>query len=148
MSAIRAETEELIKITLRKETVILIAEDDKGHYLLTKNYLRKAGIENDILWFKDGQEVLDFLLNEPKGGKRGYLLLLDIRMPKLDGVEVLKRLKENSLQENLAVIMLTTSEDHELAALCYEQGCFAHIVKPPGIVLLKAIKRISQQFYI
>jgi len=132
---------------LRSEVVILIVEDNKGHYTLTENCLRQAGIENKIVWLENGQEALDYLKGEGNPSQNGtkYIILLDIRMPKVDGIEVLSEIKRNPSLKDISVIMLTTSEDQHIAHQCYELGCDAHIIKPPGIVLLKAIDRISQR---
>ncbi len=140
------ETESIV-LKLRKEIVLFIVEDDQGHYLLIKNCLRRAGIDNDIVWFEDGQAVLDYAFKDSllDGGKR-YIMLLDIRMPKVDGLKVLEQIKQNDATREIPVIMLTTSEDRDVAHQCYELGCFAHIVKPPGDVLLRAIQRVSERY--
>lgn len=133
-------------VTLRKDITILIAEDERGHYILTKNCLRQAGLPNETLWLEDGQATLDFLGGlEENTPTPKHLLLLDIRMPKVDGVEVLKKMKSNPRYEQIPIIMLTTSEDQSLARECYDLGCEAHIVKPPGPALLKAIDRIGRR---
>jgi CheY-like chemotaxis protein len=134
-------------MNLRKDIAILIAEDDRGHYVLTKSCLRNAGIENDIKWLEDGQTTLDYLTGDGHPSKTGkkYILLLDIRMPKIDGVQVLREVKDDEQLKDMPVIMLTTSQDQQLAQLCYELGCEAHIIKPPGKVLLSAIERLGQR---
>jgi CheY-like chemotaxis protein len=115
------------------QVTIMIAEDDDGHAELIKDNLRDAGVTNEIIRFRDGQEVLDHLL---PGGiakvpeTRHSLLLLDIRMPRVDGVEVLKRLKANPELRNLPIIMLTTTDDPREIKQCYELGCNCYITKP------------------
>ncbi len=139
-------TEADFKVSLRNDIVIIMAEDEEGHYLLTKHCLRKAGISNEIIWFEDGRKTLDFFLGDGFGrdGKK-CLLLLDIRMPGMDGIEILEKIKKNDALAHVPVIMLTTSGDQELANRCYSLGCEAHIIKPPGITLLKAIKRVCER---
>ena len=85
---------------MRKEVVILVTEDNDGHFALTRKLLRRAGIENEIVRFLDGQQTLDFLIGgdtveaeRDKGLK--YLLLLDIRMPGISGVDVLEIVKKH-----------------------------------------------------
>ena len=77
---------------MRDDAVILIAEDDTGHFALVKKNLWRSCVCNDILHFRDGQEILDFLFMRGDGPKMipgtPYILLLDIRMPKVDGIEV------------------------------------------------------------
>jgi len=139
-----SETKDFI---LRDNIVILIVEDDQGHYALAEYCLRKAGIQNEILWFEDGQKILDFLNGDGHPRKNGnkYIMLLDIKMPKLDGIEVLKKIKSDGQLMDISIIMLTTSEDQHIAAKCYDLGCDAHIIKPPGKVLLKAIERVARR---
>ncbi len=119
---------------MNKNAVILIAEDDSGHYELVKRNLWLSCVESDILHFNDGQELLDFLYMADPGPKRepngSYILLLDIRMPKVDGREVLRRIKEDVKLRDIPVIMLTTTGNETEIALCYQLGCSFYIVKP------------------
>ena len=112
---------------------ILIAEDNAGHFQLIKRNLWLSCVDNDILHFKDGQEILDFLaetaVDDEKKNKH-YLLLLDIRMPKVDGVEVLRRIKEDRKLRKIPVIMLTTTSEANMIDQCYELGCSFYLVKP------------------
>lgn len=117
------------------EVTLLIAEDDDGHAELIIDNLREAGLTNRIVRFGDGQEVLDFLMRTPgsievRQEKAAYLLLLDIRMPRVDGVEVLRRIKDDPALHNLPVIMLTTTDDPREVQHCYELGCSCYITKP------------------
>ena len=117
-----------------KEVVILIAEDDAGHALLIERNLRRVGLNNNTLRFEDGQAILDFLFCRGSGPHRrtdtAYLLLLDIRMPKVDGVEVLRQLKADPELRKMPVIMLTTTDDPREVERCHEIGCSHYIVKP------------------
>jgi len=119
---------------MKKEGVILIAEDDEGHFELIKRSLQRAGVCNQILRFADGQETLDFLFVRGDGPKREsdkeYLLLLDIRMPKIDGVEVLEEVKKDPELKKIPVIMLTTTDDPRTVERCHKLGCSVYIVKP------------------
>ena len=116
------------------EVVILVAEDDDGHAELIKEYLEDAGVNNEILRFCDGQEVWDFLSGNGKGAvrdeKQAYLLLLDINMPKMDGVEVLRKIKEDEVLKTMPVIMLTTTDDPREVEQCYKIGCNIYVTKP------------------
>lgn len=138
-----ASAETGIQITLPHSAIIVIVEDDRGHYLLTKNCLQEAGIDNEIVWLEDGQAALDFFFDENFGNNhQRHLLLLDIKLPKVDGTVILEKLKNDTRYEQIPIIMLTTSEERQLAQRCYELGCDAHIVKPPGNVLLRTIERL------
>jgi CheY-like chemotaxis protein len=122
------------EVTMHKEVVIIIAEDDKGHAVLIEKNLRRAGIDNDILHFRDGKETLNFLLRRGKGPhlKPGvpYLMLLDIRMPKVDGVEVLRQIKEDDELRKMPVVMITTTDDPREVENCHALGCSNYIAKP------------------
>jgi CheY-like chemotaxis protein len=113
---------------------ILMAEDDDGHAVLIQSALRDAGLINPVVRFSDGQEILDFL-EGPKGVPaiqqgQAFLLLLDINMPRVDGVEVLNRIKADPVLKNLPVIMLTTTDDPREIKRCYELGCNWYVTKP------------------
>ncbi|HSU56669.1 MAG TPA: response regulator [Candidatus Dormibacteraeota bacterium] len=113
---------------------ILIAEDDAGHARLIEKNLTRAALHNHIQRFANGQEVLDFLFGRGSGPKREsrvpYLLLLDIRMPQVDGVEVLRQLKGDAELRKIPVIMLTTTDDPREVERCHTIGCASYIVKP------------------
>ena len=111
------------------ETVtVLIAEDDEGHAVLIREHLEEAGITGPILRFRDGQEVLDHFRVAGRQGRS--LLLLDINMPRVGGVEVLRRLKADPATRRTPVIMLTTTDDPREVAVCYDAGCNFYITKP------------------
>lgn len=119
---------------MKKEVVILIAEDDEGHASLIRRNLKRAGVSNEIMHFKDGEEILDFLTKSNNGQHResgtAYLLLLDIRMPKVDGVEVLKQVKLDEELRKMPVIMITTTDDPREIEHCHSLGCSSYITKP------------------
>src|SRR4051812_46487111 len=100
---------------MTQEVVILIADDDAGHARLIEKNLQRVDLHNAIIRFENGQDILDFLFERGSGVKRSndtaYLLLLDIRMPKVDGVEVLRQVKADPELRKLPVIMLTTTDD-------------------------------------
>ena len=133
---------------MKKDIVILVAEDDEGHFILTENVLRRAGIDNKIARFTDGQQALDFLFGPALHTKRStgqkYLLLLDIRMPGINGIEVLEKVKQHEHLSNIPVIMVTTSDDDQLFEHCYKLGCDAHIVKPITPLLANTVKRVGK----
>ena len=129
---------------IKKEVTILIAEDDDGHAELICDNLHEAGIHNPMIRFRNGQEALDFFFAPPlplsgQGGAetetrrahgRAYLLLLDIRMPKVGGIEVLRQIKADPELKNMPVIMLTTTDDPREIHHCYELGCSCYVTKP------------------
>jgi CheY-like chemotaxis protein len=121
-------------MNMTREVVLLIAEDDAGHARLIEKNLSRAGLHNPIQRFENGQAVLDFLFQRGSGPKRAndaaYLLLLDIRMPQVDGVAVLRLIKEHPELRKIPVIMLTTTDDPREVERCHALGCSSYIVKP------------------
>ena len=119
---------------MTREVVILIADDDAGHARLIEKNLVRAGLHNQTRRFENGQQVLDFFLGKGNGegyhSDTAYVLLLDIRMPKVDGVEVLRRIKRENRLRKMPVIMLTTTDDPREVARCHDVGCNSYIVKP------------------
>jgi len=117
-----------------KEMIILIAEDDDGHADLIQEGLRESGVCNHIIRFSNGEELLHFLSGtgdaEIRDKTKSYLLLLDIKMPKMDGIEVLKRMKGHEELKEISVMMLTTTDDPREVEHCYKLGCNVYITKP------------------
>jgi CheY-like chemotaxis protein len=114
--------------------VILVAEDDDGHARLIERNFTRSGLHNPLIRFQNGQQVIDYLFCVGPGPHRephvSYLLLLDIRMPQVDGVEVLRRVKEHPELRKIPVIMLTTTDDPREVERCHLLGCSSYIVKP------------------
>ncbi len=115
------------------DLTILIADDDEGHVYLVRRNLERVGITNDFLHFTNGEALLDFLYMRGDGphreAGRPYLLLLDIRMPRVDGIEVLRTIKQDPTLKLLPVIMLTTTDSPGEIALCHELGCSSYLTK-------------------
>ena len=109
---------------------ILIVDDDEGHAILIRENLEAAGLPNRIEHFRDGQAVLDYFFRTPIPPEASYLVLLDIRMPKIDGIEVLRQLKASPRFRRMPVIMLTTTDDSREVDRCHELGCNVYIQKP------------------
>jgi CheY-like chemotaxis protein len=133
------------------EATILLAEDDDGHAELIRDYLRETGVSNPITRFSDGQAALDFFFSSQKGTSTGlqhgqsYLMLLDIRMPKVDGIEVLRRIKGDPELRKMPVIMLTTTEDPREIQSCYDLGCSCYVTKPVDYLKFsEVLARIGQ----
>jgi len=130
------------------ELIILLAEDDEGHAFLIQQNLLEAGIANRIVHVKDGQEALDYIRSEGAYAGRvpngPLLVLLDINMPRVDGVEVLRQLKADPKTDQLPVIMLTTTDDPREVQRCYELGCSSYVTKPVAYDrFVEAIRRLG-----
>ncbi|NLD92144.1 MAG: response regulator [Fibrobacter sp.] len=119
---------------MNQEVIILIAEDDDGHAELIKKNLVRAGIANTILHFRDGEEVINYLFKRGDGPYRNngdsFVLLLDIRMPKMDGTMVLAEIKADPELRKIPVIMITTTDDPRDVEKCHSIGCSNYITKP------------------
>lgn len=119
---------------MKATPIILVVDDDAGHALLVRENLREAGVTQEIHHFKDGQAVLDFLFTRAPGDPlpegQTYLMLLDIRMPKVDGIAVLRKVKADQELRKLPIIMLTTTDDPREVERCHQLGCNAYVHKP------------------
>lgn len=125
---------------------ILLAEDDDGHALLIERNLKRAGFVNRVVRARDGQEALDLVRGKGSAAPPGtqFLLLLDINMPRIDGVEVLRQLKGDPKTARTPVIMLTTTDDPREVERCYQLGCSIYITKPVRYEdFVEALKRLG-----
>jgi len=118
-------------------TDILLVEDDAAHAELTERAIRKAGNANRVQIVTDGEEAFDYLYNRGKyKDKVKYpmpgLILLDIKLPGIDGIEILKKIKEDSELKQIPVIMLTTSEREEDIVRSYKHYANSYLTKPVG----------------
>jgi len=111
---------------------ILLVEDNPDHATLTRRVLENGSILNKVHWVKDGQEALDFVFQKGayKDAPRPGLILLDIKLPKINGLEVLKKIKEHEVFQAVPVVMLTTSDRGEEVQQSYIYGANSFIVKP------------------
>ncbi|MCA8953642.1 MAG: response regulator [Planctomycetes bacterium] len=130
------------------DITILLAEDDDGQALLVERNLERAGFINQVRRARNGQEALDMVAGEVEScGSQvedRLVLLLDINMPVLDGIEVLRRLKADRTTASIPVIMLTTTDDPREIARCYELGCNIYITKPVVYeAFVEAISRLG-----
>jgi CheY-like chemotaxis protein len=128
--------------------VIVLVEDDDGHASLVERNLKRVGVANTIERLKDGQEALDFLrcqgAHAGRSTSESVLLLLDIKMPRLDGFEVLRRLKSDPDTALIPVIMLTTTDDPREIQRCYQLGCSVYITKPVDYkAFVEAVNRLG-----
>jgi len=132
-------------MTAAEAVQIILVEDDDGHATLIEKNLRRAGFTNRFLRLKDGQEALDYFHNDDSCHvDTCCLVLLDINMPRVDGVEVLRRMKADPNTAKIPVIMLTTTDDPREVERCYQLGCNVYVTKPVEYEsFLEAIKRLG-----
>ena len=122
-------------VSKAKPAVILLAEDDRGDQELTRRALEAGKIRNDLRIVENGEEALAYLFRrgkykDPVSSPRPDLLLLDLNLPRVDGREVLERVRADSKLRRMAVVVLTTSREEEDILRCYELGCNSFITKP------------------
>lgn len=120
---------------MKKNCVILIAEQNEKHFNLTKNGLLRAGVNNDIVHLADGQQAIDFLfeITQKSDGElegREYILFMDIDLPQYSGIEILEKIKSDNMLSKVPVIVLTAQDDPKSIDRCYDLGCCTYIVKP------------------
>jgi CheY-like chemotaxis protein len=128
------------------ETVsIILIEDDDGHATLVERNLRRAGVANHFRRLSDGQAALDYFFGpQAVDDLRNSVVLLDLKMPRVDGIEVLRRLKESATTASLPVIVLTTTDDPREIERCYELGCNVYITKPVEYdAFIEAVRRLG-----
>ena len=113
---------------------IVMVEDDEGHARLIEKNIRRAGVNNEIVPFASGGAAMDFLLGPDGSGtvNKGnpLLVLLDLNLPDMSGVDILKRVKENEHLKRSPVVVLTTTDDAVEIQRCYDLGCNVYITKP------------------
>ncbi len=129
-----------------ESVTIVFAEDDDGHAELIRRNLDRAGLRNGLVRLRDGQEALDYFRSgagctDPNAP---CVLLLDIKMPRMDGIEVLRRMKADAHTATVPIIMLTTTDDPRDIQRCYELGCSVYITKPVEYEpFIEAIRRLG-----
>lgn len=134
---------------MENEIEILLVEDNPNDAEMTIRALRKNHLANRIVHLKNGAEALDFVYG--KGTFEGRdvnampkVVLLDLKMPKVDGIEVLRTMKSNEVTKTIPVVILTSSKEDPDIKTCYELGANSYIVKPVGFDnFLKAISEIG-----
>jgi CheY-like chemotaxis protein len=114
-------------------TIIMI-EDDLGHSRLIEKNIRRAGVNNELIEFSDGASALDYLLGADGSGevsaKRQLLILLDLNLPDMSGIDILARIKGNTHLRRSPVVILTTTDDSREIQRCYDLGANVYITKP------------------
>ena len=113
---------------------VLITDDDEGHATLVRRNMKRAGLQGDLIHLQDGQELLDYLYRRGRYHSRSVhgsvALLLDLNMPRLCGMAVLRRLKQDQSLARSPVFVLTTSDNPVEIDQCYALGASVCLVKP------------------
>ena len=127
---------------------VLLVEDSPNDAELTMTALEDSGLSNEVVWVKDGQEAIDYL------GRKGAfadrpdglpaVVLLDLKLPKVDGLQVLKAVKGDEHLKQVPVVMLTSSREEIDVARSYGLGVNAYVVKPVGFPeFVKALRELG-----
>ena len=131
------------------EVEILLIEDSMNDAEMTIRALKKHNIANNLIHLKDGAQALDFLfaMGEFSGRdimQKPKVILLDLKMPKVDGIEVLARIKSDERTKQIPVVVLTSSKEHPDVEQCYKLGVNSYIVKPVEFdSFLKAVTNLG-----
>ncbi len=119
---------------MSKPVKIVMIEDDEGHARLIERNIRRSGVNNEIVPFENGTSALEFLLGPDGTGAvhehQALLILLDLNLPDMTGLDILKRIKESKYIRSAPVVVLTTTDDAQEIKRCYEVGCNVYITKP------------------
>lgn len=114
--------------------VIVMIEDDEGHARLIEKNIRRAGVTNAMVPFRTGLKALSYLLGPDASGKvhagKHLLILLDLNLPDMSGIDILARLRESEHLRHVMVIVLTTTDDPAEIRRCYDLGANAYVAKP------------------
>lgn len=117
-----------------KEVTIVMVEDDEGHARLIEKNVRRAGVNNEIVPFTNGGAALDYILGADRTGAsiqdRHLLILLDLNLPDMSGIDILEAVKSNPHAKRLPVVILTTTDDEREIQRCYDLGANVYITKP------------------
>ena len=114
---------------------ILLVEDNPRDAEMATRALKKNNLTNQLVWVKDGAAAIDYVFGRPEApggssGARPKLVLLDLKLPKVDGLEVLVRLKRDPRTRNIPVVVLTSSREETDIVRSYQAGVNSYIVKP------------------
>jgi CheY-like chemotaxis protein len=127
---------------------ILVAEDSANDLELTLAALEENRLANDVITVRDGAEALDYLYRRgayaDRSGGNPALVLLDLKMPKVDGIEVLRQIKQDEDLRRIPVVMLTSSREEQDLLRSYELGVNAYVVKPVAFTeFMSAVKQLG-----
>jgi CheY-like chemotaxis protein len=119
---------------MTKPVTIIMIEDDEGHARLIERNIRRSGVNNEILSFSNGTAATDYLFGKDGTGSErkgeALLVLLDLNLPDMTGIDILRRVKESQYLKSTPVVVLTTTDDSHEIKRCYELGCNVYITKP------------------
>jgi DNA-binding response OmpR family regulator len=136
---------------MKTSVTIIMIEDDEGHARLIERNIRRSDVNNEIIPFSNGTEAVRYLFGRDGSGSerdgQGLLILLDLNLPDMTGIEILRKVKANKHLKCAPVVILTTADDSEEIKRCYELGCNVYITKPVNYdSFAKAIRQLGLFF--
>ena len=119
---------------MNQPVTIIMIEDEEGHARLIERNIRRSGVNNEIVPFTNGTAAVNYLFGRDGTGAdhkgRALLILLDLNLPDMTGIDILRQVKENRYLRTAPVVVLTTTDDSQEIKRCYELGCNVYITKP------------------
>ncbi len=119
---------------MSQPVTIIMIEDDEGHARLIERNIRRSGVNNEIVPFSNGTAAVNYLFGRDGTGLdhrgRALLILLDLNLPDMSGIDILRWVKENRYLKTAPVVVLTTTDDSQEIKRCYDLGCNVYITKP------------------
>ncbi len=135
-----------------EEIEILLVEDNERDAELAMRALKKAGLANKLLWVKDGEQALDYLFRRGKFATREdvvpRIVLLDLKMPRVDGIEVLRAVKADERTKRIPVVVMTSSQEESDVAQTYDLGVNSYVVKPVDFAVVADIVRQAGYYWL
>ena len=138
---------------LRENVQLIIAEDDEDDYTLAKTAFAEAGLSNELVWVRNGEELLDLL--QDRGAytnafkqHRARLIILDLNMPRMDGREAIERIKADPYLRTIPIIVMTTSGSEEDITRSYDQGVCSFIRKPSTFEEFVQAARVFNRYWL
>jgi len=119
---------------MNRPVTIVMIEDDEGHARLIERNIRRSGVNNEIIPFSSGMSAMNYLFGSDGSGsahrRDALLILLDLNLPDMSGIDILRQIKANKYLKCAPVVILTTTDDAQEIKRCYELGCNVYITKP------------------
>ena len=119
---------------MSQPVTIIMIEDDEGHARLIERNIRRSGVNNEIVPFSNGTAAVNYLFGSDGTGLdhkgRALLILLDLNLPDMSGIDILRWVKENRYLKTAPVVVLTTTDDSQEIKRCYDLGCNVYMTKP------------------
>jgi CheY-like chemotaxis protein len=135
-----------------EQVEILLVEDSARDAELTMRALKKGGLANKLLWVKDGQEALDYLFRQGEFAQRNEgiprLVLLDLKMPRVDGMEVLAAVRAHEHTKRIPVVIMTSSQEESDVARSYDLGVNSYVVKPVDFNAMTELARQAGYYWL